>query len=55
MKLKTKRHSFLFSEETDDLIRRLGKETQLKYCTIFENALKDYARKLEKLQSQDNV
>lgn len=44
MKTKTKRHSFLFSEETDILIRRLADETQLKFCTIFENALKQYAK-----------
>lgn len=47
MKTKTKRHSFLFSEETDILIRRLADKTQLKFCTIFENALKDYAKKID--------
>jgi hypothetical protein len=55
MKLKTKRHSFLFSDETDSLIRRLGEETQLKFCTIFENALKDYAKKLEQAKLKENV
>ena len=44
MNNKTKRYGFLFSEETDILIRRLASETQLKFCTIFEIALKAYAK-----------
>lgn len=44
MKTKIKRHGFIFSEEIDNLLRRLGKETKLKHCTIVEEALLAFSK-----------
>ena len=40
---KTKRYSFIFSEETDRLIKQLKEETKMKVATIFEESLKVFA------------
>lgn len=42
--MKTKRHSFSFSPETDALIRRLSKETDLKMCAVIKQAVEMFAK-----------
>jgi hypothetical protein len=42
---KTKRYGFIFSEETDGLIKKLAKETGMKYSTLVEKALQLLAEK----------
>ena len=36
---KTKRYGFIFSVETDELIKKLSKQTGMKYSTLVERAL----------------
>ncbi len=42
--MKTKRHSFSFSPETDVLIRRLAAETDLKMCAVIKQAVEMFAK-----------
>lgn len=44
MRTKTKSFYCVFSDETDQLLRRLGSETKLKLATIIEIALNDFAK-----------
>ncbi len=43
--MKTKRCNFSFSPETDALIRRLAKETDLKMCAVIKKAVEMFAKK----------
>ncbi len=42
--MKTKRYSFSFSPETDSLIRRLAKETDLKMCAVIKQSVEMFAK-----------
>ncbi len=44
MKIKLKRNNFALSEETDSLIRRLSKETDLKLCAVIKKAVEMFAK-----------
>lgn len=40
MKIKTKRLNFTVSQETDEIIRNIQKETRLSLTTLIEDAIK---------------
>ncbi len=41
---KTKRYGFIFSEATDELIKKLAKETGMKYATLVEKGIELLAK-----------
>ncbi len=44
MKTKTEKHTFTFTQETSDFLKKISKETDLKLTTIVQRGIEMFAK-----------